>query len=319
MHFRSTKHFTVNTPLGLTGEYNGVSSRRTFTIIDDINNFLSSGYGYSLSERDAYLDITHESLKISDKAIILLSIDNYNKLKHDEKMMATLSQRQLIVYKGDSSVAINMLLSERGILPFRTEFQYDDELKQVISESLKKKCKEYDLHYDHCHGGTPSELHFTSYLDCFDNSSTETLSEFIRFVNSSIGKELITEDAVVLHNYYHKNKWLPYIDYIGLERFKQILNFFNVVQQQNLLQKRQAYLEERKTINEDASLLFKQTVKLLNQNEEQINLNNESNELTKMILRFYLSFDVASQIDAAKGIQNYFNEYFEENQSSKML
>ena len=139
VHFRSTKHFTVNTPLGLTGEYNGVSSRRTFTIIDDINNFLSSGYGYSLSERDAYLDITHESLKISDKAIILLSIDDYNKLKHDEKMMATLSQRQLIVYKGDSSVTINMLLSEKGILPFRTEFQYDDELKQIISESLKKK------------------------------------------------------------------------------------------------------------------------------------------------------------------------------------
>ncbi|MBQ9318749.1 MAG: hypothetical protein IJR82_03885 [Bacilli bacterium] len=179
VHFRSTKHFTVNTPLGLTGEYNGVSSRRTFTIIDDINNFLSSGYGYSLSERDAYLDITHESLKISDKAIILLSIDDYNKLKHDEKMMATLSQRQLIVYKGDSSVTINMLLSEKGILPFRTEFQYDDELKQIISESLKKKCKEYSLYYDHCHGGTPSELHFTSYLDCFDNSSLETLSEFI--------------------------------------------------------------------------------------------------------------------------------------------
>ncbi|MBQ9318748.1 MAG: hypothetical protein IJR82_03880 [Bacilli bacterium] len=123
----------------------------------------------------------------------------------------------------------------------------------------------------------------------------------------------------MLYNYYYRDKWFPYIDKIGLERFKQILNDFNSIQQQNLLQKRQAYLEERNKINEDTSLLFKQVVQLLNQNEEMINLNNESDELTKMILQFYLSFDVESQIDAARGIQNYFDEYFEENQISKIL
>ena len=63
--FRSTKHFTVNTPLGYTGEYNQVESNRNFTIIDSLDNISRSGYAYSISYFDAYLDITHENLPIS--------------------------------------------------------------------------------------------------------------------------------------------------------------------------------------------------------------------------------------------------------------
>ena len=33
-HFRSTKHFTVNTPLGVTGDYNAVSTDRNFIVFD---------------------------------------------------------------------------------------------------------------------------------------------------------------------------------------------------------------------------------------------------------------------------------------------
>lgn len=62
--FRSTKHFTVNTPLGATFDYNIVQANRNFTIIDNIDLFLSSGYGYSVSYYDAYLDVTHEGLPI---------------------------------------------------------------------------------------------------------------------------------------------------------------------------------------------------------------------------------------------------------------
>ena len=71
--FRSTKHFTINTPLGATGKYNNVESNRDYIIIDDINTFLSSKYAYSVSYRDAYLDISHESLPISEKAIVLIN------------------------------------------------------------------------------------------------------------------------------------------------------------------------------------------------------------------------------------------------------
>ena len=63
-HFRSTKHFTINTPLGATGAYNGVPTDRNFTIIDDASELINSGYTYSIAPRDAYLDVTHEPLKI---------------------------------------------------------------------------------------------------------------------------------------------------------------------------------------------------------------------------------------------------------------
>ena len=57
--YRSTKHFTINTPLGVTGDYNLVSNDRDFTIIDEIDNFLNSGYAYSVAYHDAYLDVSH--------------------------------------------------------------------------------------------------------------------------------------------------------------------------------------------------------------------------------------------------------------------
>ena len=38
--FRSTKHFTVNTPLGYTGDYNFVESGRDFVVIDETRTHL---------------------------------------------------------------------------------------------------------------------------------------------------------------------------------------------------------------------------------------------------------------------------------------
>ena len=49
--YRSTKHFTVNTPLPYTGSYNQVESNRNFVVIDRIDNFVNSGYGYSSGTR----------------------------------------------------------------------------------------------------------------------------------------------------------------------------------------------------------------------------------------------------------------------------
>ena len=64
-HFRSTKHFTINTPLENTGDYNFVTGERNFIILDNMENFINSGYGYSISYHDAYLDVSHEGLNIS--------------------------------------------------------------------------------------------------------------------------------------------------------------------------------------------------------------------------------------------------------------
>lgn len=306
VEFRSTKHFTVNTALGLTGEYNLVKSDRKFTIIDDINNFLNSGYAYSLSEKDAYLDVTHEPLKISEDAIILISIDTYNQIKENKDMLPILAKRKFLIYKGDLTTAINMILSENGILPIRSEYEYDDEVKQIIQNSLKNLCDKYDLEYDRPHGMTG---HFTSYIDQYVSSSKKLIEEFVKYINSYVGYNLIDMNKII----QNKNlAWKEYIENIGIDVFKEILNKFNELQKDQLLIRKKGYLNERKQITSEVSKLFKDTIQLIRQHEKEINFISDDNNLTKTVLKFYLSFDLESQIEAAIELNKYFNEFKEQ-------
>lgn len=305
VEFRSTKHFTVNTALGLTGEYNLVKSDRKFTIIDNIDNFLNSGYGYSLSEKDAYLDVTHEPLKISEDAIILISIDTYNQIKENKEMLPILAKGKFIIYKGDLTTAINMILSENGILPIRSEYEYDGEVKQIIQHSLKDLCNKYDLEYARPHGMTG---HFTSYIDQYASSSKKLIEEFVKYINIYVGYNLIDINKII----QNKNlAWKEYIENIGIDVFKEILNKFNELQKEQLLIRKKEYLNERKQITPEVSKLFKDTIQLIRQHENEINFISDDNNLTKTVLKFYLSFDLESQIEAATELNNYFNEFKE--------
>lgn len=306
--FRSTKHFTVNTPLEMTGEYNLVNPNRKFTIIDNIDNFLDSGYGYSLSEKDAYLDVTHEPLKISNNAIILISVDTYNEIKEDKEFLLTLSKRKLIIYKGSLSLAINMLLVENGVLPFRSEYKYDDELKEIINNSLKTVCRNYNLEYNRAHGMS-SNGHFTNYIDQYEDSSKQLIKDFITYINSSIGSNLIEIERIWR---YGKTAWIEYIDEIGLERFKVLLNEFNINEQNKLVERKEHYLKERESITPETSALFKETVQLIRKHEQEINFISDYNQLTKTVLKFYLSSDFEEQKEAAVELNNYFKNYNEE-------
>lgn len=306
VEFRSTKHFTVNTALGMTGEYNLVDSNRKFTIIDDIDNFLNSGYAYSLSEKDAYLDITHEPLKISEGAMILISIDTYNEIKDDKEMMENLSKRKFYVYKGELSLAINMLLSENGILPFRSEYQYDEETKGIIETSLRRLCVDYNLEYARPHGMAG---HFTSYIDQYDYSSKQVIREFVEYINKYLGTDLIDMSRLTL---YKESAWSEYIEEIGLNKFKQILDEFNKIQEKKLIDRKKEYMENRKGITPEISKLFKDTISLIKEYENEIGFISDYPELTKIVLKFYLSPDIESQVEAAITINNYFRELKEE-------
>ena len=90
--FRSTKHFTVNTPLEVTGDYNTVSLDRTYTIIDNIDSFLSKGYGYSVAYHDAYLDVSHESLPVSLDAVVLIEESKYDMKEISHKTGSTIKE-----------------------------------------------------------------------------------------------------------------------------------------------------------------------------------------------------------------------------------
>jgi hypothetical protein len=300
--FRSTKHFTVNTALGMTSEYNTVESNRKFTIIDGIDNFLNSGYGYSLSERDAYLDVTHEPLKISYGAIVLISIDTYNEIKDNKELMEEMSNKRLIIYKGDINTAINMILTENGVLPTRTEFEYDSELNEIINKSIRDLCEKNNLEYNRPHGYGG---HFTSGIDQRDNSEQITKLQFIDYLNTYIGKSLITEEDL------YKDEQAAYkkcIAEIGLDEFKNILNLFNSAKEHEINIARSNYINERRKITPELSELFKETINILKANQDLFDGTSE-NDLTDIIYEFYSSPDVERQAQAASMIIEYFKEY----------
>lgn len=301
VEFRTTKHFTVNTALGTTGEYNLVKADRKFTIIDGIDNFVNSGYGYSLSERDAYLDVSHESLKISDDAIVLISMDTYNEIKANKELMKEISKKKLIIYKGDLDTAINMILTENKILPTRTEYNYDSELKDIISKSFRNLCNKYNLEYNRPHGMSG---HFTSYIDQYNPTSESLIKEFIKFVNHKLGEKIIPSSGLV------KNiNWCLYSEKIGIDKMKIIIDEFNSIKQEEIKNNRIQYIEDRKKITPEISELFRETIALIRNHEDDISFISVDSELSKNIFNFYIAPTVSEQVNYANEIKNYFMNY----------
>ena len=226
--FRSTKHFTINTPLNLTTEYNNVNLNRTFTIIDKIDNFLKSGYAYSLSERDAYLDITHEGLKISEYAVIFIPLEKYKEIKGNQKLLETLSKRKIIIFKGDTSLAINTFLVENEILPFRSEIvEYDSEIKNIIEKSLKEICEKYNLKYNQTHGNLNG--HYTSIIDQI--AQEDNILPLIKYLNKIFeGNKIDIKKIKQKGNLF----WQEYIETIGYDNFKKSIELYNTMQKENI-------------------------------------------------------------------------------------
>ena len=302
--FRSTKHFTINTPLKLTEEYNTVKNDRPFTIIDDINNFLNSGYAYSLSEKDAYLDITHEGLKISENATILISQENYEKIKNNKELLSKLSKRNLIIYKGNQALAINMFLSENGILPFRTEMNaYDEETKQIIDNSLKQICNLYNIEYNRPHGYNG---HFTSIIDQYENNGLNEINQLIQYLNNKYPEYIIKGQP-------NNKNWLEYMNTIGKTNFVNAIEEFNKNNELRLQQKKSLYINQHKEIPKEIKEIFRETFELIKINEQNISFQNETNELTKNIVKFFISKNIQEQIEASIKIKEIINNYYNED------
>jgi hypothetical protein len=180
--FRSTKHFTVNTPLEVTGDYNMVSTDRDYIIIDNMNGFLNSGYGYSVAYHDAYLDVSHEGLPISEEAVVLINDKNYNRIIEDSNVAEELAQRKVVRYKGETYLAVNMILSEMGALPSRIGFKYanyDKEIKDILDKSMRDLASENGLFFNKSHAG--KEEHFSNYYDDKNTDYQNEKREYIKY------------------------------------------------------------------------------------------------------------------------------------------
>ena len=312
VRFRSTKHFTINTPLSYTGEYNCVESDRNFTIIDNINNFLLSGYAYSADYRDAYLDVTHESLSISEEAIVLIAEDRYQTLLQDPKIASDLEKRHVIVYRGEEAVAINMILSQEGVLPARPGNRYmiyDDEIRTILESSMKILCANNGIEYSKGHGNIDGKGgHFSDLYDGYNREFYEAQEDFIAFlINCFPENTNLINYRILRDSYYAENL----IKAVGVDALLQAIDDYNQHVLKLFVVNFNKYVEDRATITPEISQIFKQTVLFIRnfyETGQDKNLSFEESEKFKnLVTLFYHAKTVEDQLLAATEICNTFS------------
>lgn len=299
--FRSTKHFTLNTPLGHTGEYNAVDSNRTFTIIDSMDNFLNSGYGYSIADRDCYLDVSHEGLEISKDAIVIIEKDKYEYIRNtDPELFNIINQRKVVLYKGDLNIVVNMVLSENGYLPFRPSYYFlSSETINKVKDSLQNMALEKGLYYDKSHSG--KDGHFTQYIDEDNFDYSDALRLFAKFVNERVpGANYKVIQSQVRKDFYD----LIINDVDDYNLLLEVVEEFNVLMKNTLDKRLEEYIKDRSTITPEIRELFQNTIKLIDDFYSRLDdfTFDEQNELKETINEFFYASSVSEQIVFAKAI-----------------
>lgn len=307
--FRSTKHFTVNTPLAKTGDYNWVDLHRNYIVIDDMNNFLNSGYAYSVAYHDAYLDTSHENLPVSENAVVLINDEKYEELMQDEKIVSQLAQRKVIRYKGDEVDAINMVLSQMGVLPSKVNdeysYCYDNEIKDILDSSIKKLAKDNDLFFDKFHFGilSPEGGHFSSYYDQTNRDYQNAFEEFIEFLREKFPEH---EELFPKHLNFTISHSQKIIKAIGATALLDAINEHNekmsIVANENL----EKHKQDRASITPEIHDKFVSTIALINNfykdNVRYDPYSNERFRIEGMIQKFMQGNTVEEQLAAAESI-----------------
>ncbi len=305
--FRSTKHFTINTPLGVTGDYNSVSTNRDYIIIDNIDGFLKSQYGYSVSYHDAYLDISHESLPISEKAVVLINDENYDRIMRDEKVANELAKRKVVRFKGDEIIATDMILTEMGILPSKVGAlyaNYDDEIYDILDNSIKNLAEKNGLFFDKSHGGELKSDggHFSNYYDEKNKDYEKALEEFFAFLRKKFPEqsELFPEYSEIT-----ERQARDIIEKIGTSNLSTAINQYNELVSKRQEKNLEEYKQDRKNITPEIHKQFTQTIHMINE-FYKTDTNYESYDkrvqIEEIIQRFIQGETVKEQLEATKSV-----------------
>ena len=305
--FRSTRHFTVNTPLGVTGDYNMVETNRDYIIIDDINSFLKSDYAYSVSYHDAYLDVSHENLPISQEAVILINDEKYERIMSDEKMANELSQRRVVRFKGDETLAINMVLTEMGVLPSKIGAlyaNYDQEIYDILDNSIKKLADENDLFFDKSHGGElkPDGGHFSNYYDGKNEDYEEANQEFIAFLRQKFPDN---EQLFQVGTRLTESSSMKIVEQLGVDSLLKAIDEYNELANQKLQERLERRKQDRKNITPEVHSQFVETLNLINsfyKSEVNYKSYEERMQVEDTIQKFIQGETVNEQLEAAKSV-----------------
>ena len=303
VRFRSTKHFTVNTPLGCTGDYNQVDSNRTFTIIDNIDNFINNGYAYSINYRDAYLDVTHKGLEISKNAVILIDKDKFESLKSNKVLFEQLKERRIITYKGDINLAINMFLTEQGVLPYKAgqvSVRYQDEVYEIMDNSFRSLAQSLNIYYDKGHGNTDGRGgHFSDLYDGINQEFNQYKDRFAKYLNEKFNLDDPFNNVTIDKEFF----LYRFIDKYGIENILAAISEFNEIIKSEYLILHKEYVEDRNTMTDSDDKLFQDTLLLIKNYHENQSLYysnmNDKYYIESTICQFFHSNKVNEQREAA--------------------
>ena len=319
-HFRSTKHFTINTPLGVTGSYNSVETERDFIILDSIDNFLNSGYGYSLSYWDAYLDVSHEALDISSSAIILMEKTKYDDLTKDVSFANTLKQRRVVLYEGDETLAINMLLTAEGVLPSQVGLsysEYDEQLKEIIDSSLASLAFSHNLLLNQSHAAyiEPEKGHFSNHFDDYNRDHIAYLQDFVDFMQAKFPNYAILFNIDSINNTEQSAK---IVNVIGTKALLDAINDYNKDALEHFNERHTSYIKDHDNITSEERNAILQTIHLISQTYS-INLtfdDEDSKELLEESIRkFFQLPTIHEQLEAAKVIWSILEPKLDQTQN----
>ena len=90
---------------------------------------------------------------------------------------------------------------------------------------------------------------------------------------------------------------------------KIIIDKFNSIKQEEIKNNRIQYIEDRKKITPEISELFRETIALIRNHEDDISFMSDDSELSKNVFNFYIAPTVAEQVNYANEIKNYFMNY----------
>lgn len=300
-HFRSTKHFTVNTPLGVTGDYNAVKTGRNFIVMDSIDNFLSSGYAYSVAGHDAYLDVTHEPLKISDQGFVMIPDEKYDEVMSDPAIAEELSKRKVVRFKGDETIAINMMLTANGALPTRIGSRYahyDNEMNEIIENSFKSLAEEHGIAYDQSHGGALAPEgggHFSNYYDEKNTDSNHAMGQVIEFLKSKFPEQA---DLFTASSIADRSRAQDIIAKLGARNLLEAINEYNEIARSDMDKKFETYREERESITSEEHDKFVSTVKAVNAFYQTPEATSRA-DVESVIKKFFQGKSKHEQLEAA--------------------
>lgn len=307
--YRLTKHFTINTPLSHTGNYNSVNSDRNFVVIDDASLFFDSPYAFTANYHDCYIDTTHEPLAISENAMVLIAKEKYENIIKNPEISKILSERKLIVFSGDEGLAINIVLAQNGYLPVRFGLDYaehDCELSQIIEQSMIIKCDEKNIPYDIGHNE-----HFSNSLS--DNSEefsaqNKLLYDFL--IEKLPGHEQDIPTFPLEFNFSSGIRAKNIINSIGTESLLNIIQQFNEFQKEIFERRNQEFLLYQQSLTVQQLECFRKIALLIRKTiaNDKKSGKNIDNQTTNLLKSFYAMGNFDVQLTAAHQLEEILKE-----------